>query len=174
MSLNFSGESEDTRESLSSLAQAFILALILIYFLLILTFQSFVWPMIIILAIPIGAVSVVLALFIHGEPLSFMGLLGVVALAGVIVNNAIVFVDFVMKERKRGMDQNRSIREAGKKTSKTHCFNHSDNRLWNFANSLWNRRLGSFHCSSRHGAWLGNADWFHYFQFVFARLYRHF
>ncbi len=115
LSLNFSGESEDTQESLSSLAQAFILALILIYFLLILTFQSFVWPLIIILAIPIGAVSVVWALFVHGEPLSFMGLLGVVALAGVIVNNAIVFVDFVMKERKEGIDQNKSIREAGKK-----------------------------------------------------------
>ena len=115
LSLTFSGEGEDTRESLMSLGRAFLLTLILIYFLLILTFQSFIWPMIIILAIPIGAVSVVWALFIHGEPLSFMGMLGVVALAGVIVNNAIVFVDFVMKERKKAVDKNRSICLAGEK-----------------------------------------------------------
>ncbi len=115
LSLNFSGENEDTQESLLSLGRAFILALILIYFLLILTFQSLIWPMIIILAIPIGAVSVVWALFIHGEPLSFMGMLGVVALSGVIVNNAIVFVDFVIKERKEGLDQNKSICQAGEK-----------------------------------------------------------
>ena len=115
LSLNFSGEDEDTKESLQSLRRAFILALILIYFLLILTFQSFIWPLIIVLAIPIGAVSVIWALFIHGQPLSFMGMLGVVALAGVIVNNAIVFVDFVMKERKEGMDKNKSICRAGEK-----------------------------------------------------------
>ncbi len=115
LNLNFSGEDEDTQESLESLKRAFILALVLIYFLLILTFQSFVWPVIIILAIPIGAISVTWALFLHGQPLSFMGLLGVVALAGVIVNNAIVFVDFVMHERSKGEESHRSIIEAGKK-----------------------------------------------------------
>lgn len=115
LSLNFGGEDEDTQESLASLGRAFILALILIYFLLILTFQSFVWPIIIILVIPIGAVSVAWALFFHGQPLSFMGMLGIVALAGVIVNNAIVFVDFVMKERRAGNSQRKSIVLAGQK-----------------------------------------------------------
>ena len=113
--LNFGGEDEDTQESLQSLKRAFILALILIYFLLILTFQSFIWPIIIILVIPIGAVSVTWALFIHGQPLSFMGMLGIVALAGVIVNNSIVFVDFVMKERDKGLDRYDSIVSAGQK-----------------------------------------------------------
>lgn len=115
LSLNFGGEDEDTQESLASLGRAFILALVLIYFLLILTFQSFVWPIIIILVIPIGAVSVTWALFLHGQPLSFMGMLGVVALAGVIVNNAIVFVDFVMKERDAGHSKRKSIVLAGMK-----------------------------------------------------------
>ncbi len=115
LSLNFGGEDQDTKESLDSLQRAFFLALILIYFLLILTFQSFVWPIIIILAIPIGAVSVTWALFLHNQPLSFMGMLGVVALAGVIVNNAIVFVDFVMSERREGVSNRRSIIDAGKK-----------------------------------------------------------
>jgi multidrug efflux pump subunit AcrB len=115
LALNFGGEDQDTQESLDSLKSAFILALILIYFLLILTFQSFVWPIIIIMVIPIGAVSVTWALFLHNEPLSFMGMLGVVALAGVIVHNAIVFVDFVMSERAEGASNRRSIIEAGKK-----------------------------------------------------------
>ncbi len=115
LSLNLGGEDEDTKESLDSLLRAFILALVLIYFLLILTFQSFVWPMIIILVIPIGVISVSWALFLHGEPLSFMGMLGVVALAGVIVNNSIVFVDFVIYERKKGADYFESIVSAGQK-----------------------------------------------------------
>lgn len=114
LSLDFGGEDEDTQESLQSLGRAFILALILIYFLLILTFQSFIWPIIIILVIPIGVVSVVWALFLHGEPLSFMGLLGIVALAGVVVNNSIVFVDFVIRERGKGMEKRDSIIQAGK------------------------------------------------------------
>ena len=113
LTLHFGGEDEDTQESLQSLGRAFVLAMILIYFLLILTFQSFVWPVIIILVIPIGVISVVWALFFHGEPLSFMGMLGVVALAGVIVNNSIVFVDFVIRERKKGLSKKDSVVLAG-------------------------------------------------------------
>ncbi|MCJ8277017.1 MAG: efflux RND transporter permease subunit, partial [Bdellovibrionales bacterium] len=115
LSLDFGGEDEDTKESLESLFRAFILALILIYVLLILTVQSFIWPIIIILVIPIGVLSVVWALGFHGEPLSFMGMLGIVALAGVIVNNSIVFVDFVIKERERGATKKDSIIAAGQK-----------------------------------------------------------
>jgi len=114
LSLDFGGEEQDTRESMESLGRAFIMALILIYFLLILTFQSFVWPVIIIMAIPLGVVSVIWALFMHNEPLSFMGMLGVVALAGVIVNNAIVMVDFVRAERKQGKRKRESIINACK------------------------------------------------------------
>lgn len=113
LSLNFAGEDEDTQESLGSLMRAFILAFVLIYFLLILTFQSFIWPVVIVLAIPIGTSAVTWALFLHREPLSFMGLLGVVALAGVIVNNAIVFVDFVLYQRSLGMNPTESIIKAG-------------------------------------------------------------
>lgn len=114
LSLDFGGEEQDTRESMESLGRAFLMALVLIYFLLILTFQSFVWPVIIIMAIPLGVVSVIWALFIHGEPLSFMGMLGVVALAGVIVNNAIVMVDFVRAERRNGKRKRESIINACK------------------------------------------------------------
>ena len=113
LSLVFSGENRDTQESLGSLFRAFIFAVILIYFVLILTFQSFFWPIIIILVIPIGVISVLIALFLHGQPLSFMSMLGVVALAGVIINNSIVFVDFVIKNRKKGFILKESVMEAG-------------------------------------------------------------
>ena len=115
LTLDFGGEDKDTQESLASLGRAFILAFILIYFLLILTFQSFIWPVIIVSAIPIGVTSVVWALFTHGQPFSFMGMLGIVALAGVIVNNAIVYVDFVRKGRSDGLDFTESIVLAGQK-----------------------------------------------------------
>ncbi|MBY0384884.1 efflux RND transporter permease subunit, partial [bacterium] len=114
LSFHFGGENEDTDESMASLKRTFILALFLIYFLLILTFGNFYQPFLIILAIPLGIISIIWTLAIHGKPLSFMATLGVVALAGVIVNNAIVFIDFINDGRERGVDLQKAIVDAGR------------------------------------------------------------
>jgi multidrug efflux pump subunit AcrB len=114
VSFHFGGENEDTDESLASLKRTFLLALMLIYFLLILTFGNFYQPFLIILAIPLGVISIIWTLAVHGKPLSFMATLGVVALAGVIVNNAIVFIDFINEGRGRGIDLQKAIVDAGK------------------------------------------------------------
>lgn len=109
----FGGENEDTDESLGSLKKTFLLALFLIFFILILTFENFYQPFLILSAIPMGVVSVLLTLIIHNKPISFMAMLGIIALAGVIVNNAIVFIDFVNDGRKDGLTPEQSVIRAG-------------------------------------------------------------
>jgi multidrug efflux pump subunit AcrB len=110
---SFGGEEEDTQESLASMVRAFILAAFGILFILILTFGNFLQPLLVLLSIPFGVVGVIWAFYFHGMPLSFMGILGIIALAGVIVNNAIVFIDFVNAGKEAGLDPFQSILKAG-------------------------------------------------------------
>ena len=63
----------------------------------------------------VTVVSVIWAFYIHDKPLSFLAMIGIIALAGVIVNNAIVYLDFVTKEKQKGLDRKQSVIEAGRK-----------------------------------------------------------
>ncbi|MCB0420217.1 MAG: efflux RND transporter permease subunit [Bdellovibrionales bacterium] len=109
----FGGEDRDTKESMESLAKAFLVALIGIAFVLIIIFQNLLQPFLIVLTIPLGIMSVIWTFFIHGMPISFMAMLGVIALGGVIVNNSIVLVSFVNENRARGKKRTESIMLAG-------------------------------------------------------------
>jgi len=93
--LRFAGESRAAAESLSGLLKAFIIAVLGIYFLLTLQFKSPAQPFLIMALLPFGLIGVFLAFAVHGEPLSFMGIIGVIGLCGVMVNDAIVMVDFI-------------------------------------------------------------------------------
>jgi multidrug efflux pump subunit AcrB len=112
--IDFGGEDEDTKESMASLGRAFLVAIIGIFLMLVLTFKRLLQPLIILITIPLGMMAVIWAFFLHNMPLSFMGLLGIIALSGVIVNNAIMLVDFVNQSRKEGKDRFTSILLAGK------------------------------------------------------------
>lgn len=112
LSFHFGGEDFDTQESMISLGRAFIVAVVGIAFLLILTFKNMLQPMLVLTTIPMGIVAAVWTLYLHGRPLSFLALIGVISLAGVIVNNAIVLIDFVNVARANGMDRFASIRSA--------------------------------------------------------------
>ncbi|MBK8204508.1 MAG: efflux RND transporter permease subunit [Bdellovibrionales bacterium] len=114
LGVSIGGENADTEESMKSLFRTFGLAIIGIFIILVLTFQRLSQPLLVGLTIPIGVMSVIYAFFIHNKPLSFMGLLGIVALAGVIVNNAIVLVDFVNILRAEGKEKIESIILASK------------------------------------------------------------
>ncbi len=103
------GEDEDTKESMASLGRAFVIAFALIFLVLIATFQNLTQPLLVLLTIPMGIISVIWAFYLHGRPLSFLAMIGIIALAGVIVNNAIVLVDFVNQERARGVGKMESI-----------------------------------------------------------------
>jgi multidrug efflux pump subunit AcrB len=92
MRVVYGGEAQETAESMASLFAAFGMAVAAIYFLLVLQFNSFSQPLLIMVSVPFAAIGVIFALVVHGEPLSFMGLLGMVGLAGVVVNDAIVLI----------------------------------------------------------------------------------
>jgi multidrug efflux pump subunit AcrB len=95
VSFKFGGEEESTRESLVSLFQAMILALFSIFVILIFLFRSFSKPLLILSSIPLGLVGVSWSFFLHNKPLSFLALIGVVGLAGIIVNSAIVLMSYI-------------------------------------------------------------------------------
>jgi multidrug efflux pump subunit AcrB len=101
MELSVGGEAEESMESIRNLAFTFIIAFVGIYFLLILLFNSFWQPFMVIAAIPFGIVGVIVALILHGEPLSFLAIIGTIGLAGVVVNDSLVLVDHLNELRKQ-------------------------------------------------------------------------
>ncbi|MDQ3230673.1 MAG: efflux RND transporter permease subunit, partial [Pseudobdellovibrionaceae bacterium] len=108
----FGGEDQDTRESFASLGRAFVVAIFIIFLILVTLFKQVWQPILLILTIPLGAIAVIFTLFVHRMPISFMGMLGIIALSGVIVNNAIVLIDFVNQNRAKGMEKLESIYDA--------------------------------------------------------------
>jgi len=111
--VNYGGEQEDSNKSVKNLGVLFLFALLLIYIILAIFFQSLILPGVVMSAIPFGLVGVILALLVHFEPLSFMSLLGVVSLAGVIVSNTLVLVQFINNLRSEGYSLFDALVEGG-------------------------------------------------------------
>jgi len=107
------GEYEEQMKSVKSLVIAFLLAFFLIFMILSSSFNSIVQPLVIMLAIPFGIIGVIVGFLVHRMPLSFMSLLGIVFLTGIVVNDSIVLVDFVNKLRRSGAKRRESIIKAG-------------------------------------------------------------
>jgi multidrug efflux pump subunit AcrB len=93
----FGGEAEESQESLNDLMRKFLLAMGLIMIILIAIFKSVIQPIIVILTIPFSIIGVIIAFILHGEPLSFMAVLGIVGLTGIVVDGAILMIDFINK-----------------------------------------------------------------------------
>lgn len=102
MKYDFGGEQREQRRTLPVLGRNFILALFAIYALLAIAFRSYVQPIIIMAAIPFGAIGAILGHLILGINLTLPGIFGIVGLAGVIVNGALVMIDFINEERANG------------------------------------------------------------------------
>ncbi|MFZ8933026.1 MAG: efflux RND transporter permease subunit [Bacteriovoracaceae bacterium] len=92
MRMYFGGEEKATQESLQSFVVAFSFALVCIYFVLILLFQSWVQPFIILAAVPFGLGGVFIVFFLHNIPVGFLALIGCLGLLGIIVNDCLVMV----------------------------------------------------------------------------------
>ncbi|MDF2840035.1 MAG: hypothetical protein K0Q99_807 [Clostridia bacterium] len=104
----FDGESEKIVEHFGNIGISSIIAVILVYGILLIQFNSFIQPLVILLTIPLSVIGSILGLFLFRQPLSFTGLLGIVSLLGIVVNNAIVLIDFINSERNQG----KNIKEA--------------------------------------------------------------
>jgi len=111
--IKYSGEYEDQQESTRNLMGSFLFAFFFIFIILTAIFKSLIQPFVVMLAIPFGLLGVIIAFFMHGRPLSFFALMGLVGLTGIVVNNAIVLVDFVNKLRKSGQPRRESLVQAG-------------------------------------------------------------
>ncbi len=102
LELQFGGDTEEINESLNDLPGAFGLAISLMYIVLALQFRSYLQPLIILCAVPFGIMGAVLGLFGMGYDLSLFALFGVVGLAGIVVNDSLVMVDFINSRRRDG------------------------------------------------------------------------
>ena len=109
-----SGQSEEMQESFNSMQFALILAIFLVYLVMASQFESLIHPFVILFTIPLALVGAVLALFITGTTVSIVALIGVIMLAGIVVNNAIVLVDLINQLRAQGAERTDAIMEAGR------------------------------------------------------------
>jgi len=111
--LEYGGEEEERERSFRSITRVMFLGLILIFFVLTAQFDSFKQPLVVLFSVPLSIVGVVFGLFITRLTFSFMAFVGVVALIGIVVNDAIVLVDFVNQRRRKGSDLISAILDAG-------------------------------------------------------------
>lgn len=109
VSMVLGGEQESTNESMASLGNALILALIGIYAIMVYIFRSYLAPGLIMTTIPLGLLGVSLSFWAHGRPVSFLAMIGVIGLAGIIVNNGIILIDFINQMKDEGKMSLREI-----------------------------------------------------------------
>lgn len=108
------GQESDNVESFESTQLALIIAVIMMYFLLVIQFNSFSQPLLILLAVPFGLIGVAGGLMWAGHALSFFVMIGLIGLVGIVVNNAILLVDYANQERRTGANAHHAITEAVK------------------------------------------------------------
>ena len=106
------GQSREMRESLGSLQFALALAIFLVYVIMASTFENVVHPFVILFSVPLAAVGAVIGLGLTGSPISVVVLIGLIVLAGVVVNNAIVLVDTINGLRAEGHARDAAVRQA--------------------------------------------------------------
>ncbi len=111
--LAFGGEHEEQQESLQSLFAAFLVALLLIFIILGALFRSYSQPFVVLFSLPFGFIGVVIGHLVMDITFGLLSLLGLVALCGVVVNDALVLVDFVNSSRRRGGGRWMSIIRSG-------------------------------------------------------------
>ena len=108
-----SGQNEEMETSLQSLYFALVLAIFLVYVVMASQFESLVHPFVIMFTVPLALIGVVVALYLAQVSLSVVVFIGLIMLAGIVVNNAIVLVDYINTLRRTGLDKTEAIIQAG-------------------------------------------------------------
>ena len=112
-SMSYTGENEDMNESFNFLTLALLIGGALITMVLIAQFNSISAPFIIMVAVGLSLIGVLLGLILTRTPFGLMTFIGLISLAGIVVNNSIVLVDYVMQLRDQGMEKREAIIEGG-------------------------------------------------------------
>lgn len=113
-SFSIGGQAEDMEEAFGDLTIALIFSIFLVYAVMAVQFENFLFPFIIMFSMPATVIGVVLGLLVSGLSFSIPAFIGIIMLAGIVVNNSIVLVDYINILRRRGMDRYEAIIEAGK------------------------------------------------------------
>ncbi|MFA6648158.1 MAG: efflux RND transporter permease subunit [Candidatus Izemoplasmatales bacterium] len=112
--INLQGENEEILDAMGDLALAALVAILLVYMVMAIQFQSLVYPLIILMTIPLAFTGGLIALLIADMNLSMVSLMGFIILIGIVVNNGIVLIDYINKLREKGYKIKDAIVEAGK------------------------------------------------------------
>ena len=108
----FDGEAEKIVENFGSAGVSAIFAVFFIYLILLFQFKDFRQPFIILFTLPLSSAGALFGLFIMNQPISFTGLIGMISLIGIVVNNAIVLIDYINMKRKEGKNVEEAAKEA--------------------------------------------------------------
>jgi len=112
--ITIGGANDEIRSSFSVLYAAILISALLMYMVLASEFESFVFPFIIIFSVPLGLIGGILLLYLFGESISIISLMGLVILIGIADNDAVVKVEFILRKRKEGLSVHDAILAAGK------------------------------------------------------------
>ncbi len=107
------GEQRELRDAMHALMRGFVLAMIAIFAMLAIPFESYVQPLIVMTSIPFGIVGAVVGHVMMGYNLSIISMMGIVALSGVVVNDALVLIDYTNERRRSGAPPRQAVMEAG-------------------------------------------------------------
>lgn len=113
-SVTMKGEDETINDAMGQVMKMMILAIVFMYLIMVAQFQSLLSPFIIIFTIPLAFTGGFLALYLTDKPVSVIAMIGFVMLAGIIVNNGIVLVDYINQLRRGGMQKKEAIVESGR------------------------------------------------------------
>ena len=112
--ISVGGANEEIQSSFSQLYVALMISIFLMYMILAMEFESFLFPFIIIISVPLGLIGGILSLYILGESISIISIMGLIILVGIADNDAVVKVEFILRKRKEGLSVHDAIVQAGK------------------------------------------------------------
>ncbi|MCE2573592.1 efflux RND transporter permease subunit [Motilimonas eburnea] len=107
------GEAKEQSESFTSLAFGLVFVMFAIYALLAIPFKSYSQPFVVMSVIPFGALGAIIGHWLMGMPLTIMSMMGMLALTGVVVNDSLVLVDYINRQRAKGIALQTAVRRAG-------------------------------------------------------------
>ena len=110
--LNYGGQSQMLSENMQQMIIILLFALFLGYSVMVLYFESFIKPLIIIIRIPLSLAGITFALYITGTPISVTALIGIIMLTGMEINNGVLLITFIDELRNKGLSVMQAIKEA--------------------------------------------------------------
>jgi multidrug efflux pump subunit AcrB len=112
--IEFGGENEERNEAFIAIGKLSVIVVLLIYILMVMQFYSLTIPLLILSTVYLAAGGAVIGLYLTDSPIGFMALMGLVSLAGIVVRNGIILIEFIEQARKRGLPLHEAVAEAGR------------------------------------------------------------